>query len=258
MSALVTPLLTVDAIGVRVGGTMLLRNISFALRSGRILALLGANGAGKSTLVATLAGELPLTGGCIELHGRPLTAWSAAELAGRRALNASEPAVPFALSVADYVALGQPFDAPDAEAVAAALAECHAAEWRGRDYATLSLGEQMRVQLARSLYQLGRPLSSTEPQSRCLWLLDEPCAHLDMAQRHFVLTLIARIAREREWAVVFSTHDPMEAQLIADHALLLRKGEVLAFAEANEALTEANLSACYGRSVALRPAFVAV
>lgn len=258
MSALVTPLLTVDAIGVRVGGTMLLRNISFALRSGRILALLGANGAGKSTLVATLAGELPLTGGCIELHGRPLTAWSAAELAGRRALNASEPAVPFALSVADYVALGQPFDAPDVEAVAAALTECHAAEWRGRDYATLSLGEQMRVQLARSLYQLGRPLSSTEPQSRCLWLLDEPCAHLDMAQRHFVLTLIARIAREREWAVVFSTHDPMEAQLIADHALLLQKGEVLAFAEANEALTEANLSACYGRSVALRPAFVAV
>jgi iron complex transport system ATP-binding protein len=258
MSALVTPLLTVDAIGVRVGGTMLLRDISFALRSGRILALLGANGAGKSTLVATLAGELPLTGGCIELHGRPLTAWSAAELAGRRALNASEPAVPFALRVADYVALGQPFDAPDAEAVAAALTECHAAEWRGRDYATLSLGEQMRVQLARSLYQLGRPLSSTEPQSRCLWLLDEPCAHLDMAQRHFVLTLIARIAREREWAVVFSTHDPMEAQLIADHALLLQKGEVLAFAEANEALTEANLSACYGRSVALRPAFVAV
>ena len=258
MSALATPLLKVDAIGVRVGGTMLLQNISFALRSGRILALLGANGAGKSTLVATLAGELPLTGGCIELHGRPLTAWSAAELAGRRALNASEPAVPFALSVADYVALGQPFDAPDVEAVAAALTECHAAEWRGRDYATLSLGEQMRVQLARSLYQLGRPLSSTEPQSRCLWLLDEPCAHLDMAQRHFVLTLIARIAREREWAVVFSTHDPMEAQLIADHALLLQKGEVLAFAEANEALTEANLSACYGRSVALRPAFVAL
>ena len=258
MSALATPLLKVDAIGVRVGGTMLLQNISFALRSGRILALLGANGAGKSTLVATLAGELPLTGGCIELHGRPLTAWSAAELAGRRALNASEPAVPFALSVADYVALGQPFDAPDVEAVAAGLTECHAAEWRGRDYATLSLGEQMRVQLARSLYQLGRPLSSTEPQSRCLWLLDEPCAHLDMAQRHFVLTLIARIAREREWAVVFSSHDPMEAQLFADHALLLRKGEVLAFAEANEALTEANLSACYGRSVALRPAFVAV
>ena len=119
---------------------------------------------------------------------------------------------------------GTRFAALDAEAVAAALAECHAAEWRGRDYATLSLGEQMRVQLARSLYQLGRPLSSTEPQSPCLWLLDEPCAHLDMAQRHFVLTLIARIAREREWAVVFSTHDPMEAQLIADRVHLLLGG----------------------------------
>ena len=258
MSAWAIPLLTVDAISVRIGGTLLLRDVTFALDSGKVLALLGANGAGKSTLMAALAGELPLTSGRIEFDGLPLATWTAAALAGRRALNASEPPVPFALSVADYVALGQPFAALDAEAVAAALAECHAAEWRGRDYATLSLGEQMRVQLARSLYQLGRPLSSTEPQSPCLWLLDEPCAHLDMAQRHFVLTLIARIAREREWAVVFSTHDPMEAQLIADHALLLRKGEVLAFAEANEALTEANLSACYGHSIALRPAFVAV
>ncbi len=258
MSALATPLLKVDAIGVRVGGTMLLRNISFALRSGRNLALLGANGAGKSTLMAALAGELSLSGGRIELDGRALQAWPAAELAQRRALNASEPPVPFALSVADYVALGQPFAAPDAAAVARALTECHAAEWRERDFATLSLGEQMRVQLARSLYQLGPPDTTGERVSRCLWLLDEPCAHLDMAQQHFVLTLIASIAKQRQWAVVFSTHDPMEAQLIADHALLLRKGEVLAFAEANEALTEANLSACYGHSIALRPAFVAV
>ena len=258
MSALSKPLLNVDAISVRVGGATLLREISFALRTGEILALLGANGAGKSTLMAALAGEVPLSGGRIELDGRPLKAWSAAELAQRRALNASEPPMPFALSVADYVALGQPFAAPDAEAITAALNDCHAAEWRDRDYATLSLGEQMRVQLARSLYQLSPQLAAAEPSSRCLWLLDEPCAHLDIAQRHFVLTLIARIARQRQWAVMFSTHDPMEAQLIADHALLLRKGEVLACAAASEALTEANLSACYGHSVALRPAFIAV
>lgn len=258
MSASSKPLLNADAISVRVGGATLLREVSFALRSGEILALLGANGAGKSTLMAALAAELPLSAGRIELDGRPLQAWSAAELAQRRALNASEPPVPFALSVADYVALGQPFAAPDADAITAALSDCHAAEWRGRDYATLSLGEQMRVQLARSLYQLGPPDTTGERASRCLWLLDEPCAHLDMAQQHFVLTLIASIAKQRQWAVVFSTHDPMEAQLIADHALLLRKGEVLACAVASEALTEANLSACYGSRVALRPAFVAL
>lgn len=258
MSASAIPLLKVDAISVRVGDAMLLRDISFTLRSGEILALLGANGAGKSTLMAALAGELPLAAGRIELDGRPLQAWSAAELARRRALNASEPPVPFALSVADYVALGQPFAAPDADAIAAALNDCHAAEWRGRDYATLSLGEQMRVQLARTLYQLGPDQPAAQRTSPCLWLLDEPCAHLDLAQRHFVLTLITRIAKQRQWAVMFSTHDPTEAQLIADHALLLREGEELACAPAREALTETNLSACYGRSVALRSAFVAV
>ena len=49
--------------------------------------LVGMNGAGKSTLMAALAGELSLSGGRIELDGRALQAWPAAELAQRRALN---------------------------------------------------------------------------------------------------------------------------------------------------------------------------
>ncbi len=254
MTADRAPLLRVDAASARVAGKRLLHDISFALAAGEVLALLGANGAGKSTLMMMLAGELAPASGGIDLDGRPLAAWSAAGLAERRALNASEPPVPFALAVADYVALGRPFAAPNRDAIDHALAECHAGDWRQRDYATLSQGEQTRVQLARSLYQLGL----AEGRERCLWLLDEPCAHLDMAQRHFVLTLIARIARARRWAVVFSTHDPMEAQLIADRALLLRRGEALACAPVNVALTEEKLSACYDRNVALRSAFVAV
>lgn len=254
MSESGAPLLRVAGVSVRADHATLLHDIGFTLEGGEILALLGANGAGKSTLMAALAGELSLAAGRIEFDGRALSAWSAAALATRRALNASEPSVPFAMSVAEYVALGRPFAAPDDDAIGSALDECHAAAWRTRDYTTLSMGEQMRVQLARSLYQLG----SFARSPRCLWLLDEPCAHLDMAQRHFVLTLIARIAKAQQWAVVFSTHDPMEAQLIADRALLLRKGEALVCAQVGEALDEANLSACYGRSVAQRPAFVAV
>ena len=177
-SALVTPLLTVDAIGVRVGGTMPLRNISFTLSAADEFALLGANGAGKSTLVATLAGELPLTGGCIELDGRPLTAWSAAELAGRRALNASEPAVPFALSVADYVAPGQP--------LLRRTQRLSLPRWpnvmlpSGAGATSRRLSRRANARFCASLYQLGRPLSSTRNHSHAACgLLDEPCAHLD-------------------------------------------------------------------------------
>ncbi len=244
-------LLNVSKLGVSARGTLLLRDISFALDSGEILAVLGANGAGKSTLIAALSASVAPDAGQIMLDDVSLADWSLDGLAERRALNASEQAIPFAMSVEEYVALGRPFVPVDAGQVARALHEAHATQWAARDYATLSMGEQTRVQIARSLYQLGE-------MPRCLWLLDEPCAHLDMAQRQFVLTLIARIVKQRQWAVVFSTHDPAEAAQIADRALLMRGGQALAFATAQDALTAENLSACYGVNVQQRTVFSAV
>lgn len=248
-----TRLLNVSKLGVAKRGTPLLRDISFALDVGEILAVLGANGAGKSTLISALSADLAPDAGQIALDGISLADWSLTGLAERRALNASEPAIPFAMSVEECVALGRPFaqGAPgDREQIARALHEAHAAQWAARDYATLSMGEQTRVQIARSLYQLG-------DAPRCLWLLDEPCAHLDMAQRLFVLKLIARIAKARQWTVVFSTHDPAEAAQIADCALLMRAGEAITFAASRDALTAENLSACYGVNVQQRMVFSA-
>ena len=243
------PLLSVAALGVNVRDSRLLYDITFELRSSEIIALLGANGAGKSTLIAALAGEIGNHSGDITLDEKALADWSLESLATRRALNATEPAVPFALSVADYVALGRPFDAADAMAVNTALTETHATQWATRDIATLSSGEQMRVQLARSLYQLG-------DTPRCVWLLDEPCAHLDLAQKQFVLSLMARIAKQRQWGVIFSTHDPAEALQIADQALLLRAGGIVAIGAATDVINAENLSSCYGVTVSRSVAFV--
>lgn len=247
-------LLSVNGLGVAVpaarkGSSQLLNDITFELRSGEIIAILGANGAGKSTLISALSGEIANHAGTISFDGRPLTSWSLESLAARRALNATEPPVPFALSVTDYVALGRPFDPTDVNDVSAALAETHATQWETRDVATLSSGEQTRVQLARSLYQLA-------DVPGCIWLLDEPCAHLDLAQRQFVLTLIARIAKMRRWSVAFSTHDPAEALQIADQALLLREGRAVAFGAAAQVINPEQLSACYGVSVARGEGFV--
>ncbi len=242
-------LLSVVALGVDVRGSRLLHDITFELQAGEIIALLGANGAGKSTLIAALAGEIENHSGDVMLDEKVLADWSLESLAARRALNATEPAVPFALSVADYVALGRPFDAADASAVNVALTETHATQWATRDIATLSSGEQMRVQLARSLYQLG-------DTPRCVWLLDEPCAHLDLAQKQFVLSLIARIAKQRQWGIIFSTHDPAEALQIADQALLLRAGSAIAVGVASQVINGENLSACYGVSVTRSEGFV--
>jgi len=250
MSSVQTPLLRVENLGVVVHGKSLLRDVSFDVCPGEIVALLGANGAGKSTLIAAITGEISEHSGRIEFDGAPIASHSLESMAERRALNAAEPAVPFAMPVAEYVALGRPFDAPNAAAIHDALQTCHAAEWCERDFATLSSGEQTRVQLARSLYQLGDAPSA-------LWLLDEPCAHLDLAQRRFVRSLLASVAKSRGWSIVFSTHDPAEAVATSHKALLLRAGECVGYGATTETITEASLASCYGVPVTRASAFVA-
>jgi iron complex transport system ATP-binding protein len=239
-----TPLVGVERASVVRTGRALLNDISFNLHAGQVMALLGANGAGKSTLLSALAGEATLSSGEILLNGVSLNRFTPQALAEIRALNAVEPPLAFSLSVFEYVSLGQPFADVDCAAILEALERCHATQWMNRDAASLSLGELLRVQLARSLFQLSGA-------RQCLWLLDEPLAHLDLAQRQFALNLMRDIAKERQWAVVFSTHDPRDAIAIADYALMLKEARVFAQGATSDVLSEASVNVCFGLREAL-------
>jgi iron complex transport system ATP-binding protein len=236
-------LLSVDRACVTRGQRHVLRDISFALKAGQVMGLLGANGAGKSTLLSALAGEIALSGGSISVNGSSIDCLSAQALAEIRALNIVEPPLAFSLSVFEYVSLGQPFAEVDCAAILEALDRCHATQWMNRDAASLSSGELLRVQLARSIFQLGR-------SENCVWLLDEPLAHLDLAQRQFALQLLRDVASERRWSIVFSTHDPRDALQIADVVTMLKAGELLAHGAAEDALTAQNMAKCFGVQVA--------
>lgn len=236
-------LLSVEAASVNAGRAALLDAISIELNAGEVLAVLGANGAGKSTLLNALSGDQSLSAGRVLLRGVSLDRYSAQALADIRAVNAIEPPLAFALPVADAVALGRPFAPLDDAALNEALDACHAGAWRERDASTLSSGELLRVQLARSRYQLHGVRDG-------LWLLDEPLSHLDPAQRQFVLRLLRSSASELGWGVVFSTHDPRDAAAIADQVLLLGKGRALAYGAPDAVLSAQNLHACYDIEIA--------
>jgi iron complex transport system ATP-binding protein len=105
-----------------------------------------------------------------------------------------------------------------------------------RRFATLSEGERKRVQIARSLMP--------DPE---LLLLDEPAAGLDLGGREDLLRRIAALS----WdplapLMVMVTHHVEEVPPGFTHALLLRKGAVLAAGRVQDVFTERNLSKCFG------------
>jgi iron complex transport system ATP-binding protein len=242
-------------IGLAIGRKRLLDSVSLALAPGRVTILLGPNGAGKSTLIALLAAERRPTDGRLVIDGRPAEAWSVAALARRRAVLPQAATLAFGFTVAEVVTLGRlPFAgtadaADDAEAIAAARQRAAVAPLWPRAYATLSGGEQQRVQLARVLAQLWRPPAAAAPRTL---LLDEPTAALDLQHRAVVVTLLRELA-EAGIGVLAALHDLNLAAALADDVVLLRGGRVVAAGPREAVLAREPLGACFGVPIEILP-----
>lgn len=226
-------------------GRTLLEEVSLAVEAGEVLAVVGPNGAGKSTLLRALAGELRPTSGTAAFAGRPVRSWPPRALARQRAVVSQRVALAFPMTVAEVTALGRmpwhgtPEAARDAAAIAAAMARVGVAGFAGRAYATLSGGEQQRVQVARALAQL----DGAAPPAALL--LDEPTASLDVGHRAVLLKALRQLAAEGV-AVLVVLHDLNEAAFVADRVAVLDAGRCIALGPPSYALDPATLAAVYG------------
>jgi iron complex transport system ATP-binding protein len=196
---------------LRAGARRLIDGLDLVVGAGQRWAVLGPNGAGKSTLLSALAGVRRVDEGCIEIDGRPIDAWSIADLAERRALVTDRWRDPFSATVLDVVQTARyrlgPGDRDGARVALAALTEMDCAALAQRDVRWLSRGERQRVAVATAL-----------AQQVPLMLLDEPVAHQDPRHQHMVLR---RLGSHRERTFVASLHDVNAAAGFASHVLLL-------------------------------------
>lgn len=230
---------TARGIGLRVGGSWLLRDADLDLTAGTLLAVVGPNGAGKSTLLSLLAGDRAPTTGTVRVGGLDARRAHPVDLARRRAVLPQRPRLSFPFTVADIVAMGRaPWAATDAEAedeaaVAEALAATGMTEFAGRRYPTLSGGEQARASFARVLAQRTPVL-----------LLDEPTAALDLRHQERLMRT-ARDRADRGLAVLAVLHDLQLAAAYADEIAVLRDGRLVARGAPEHALTEPLLEDVY-------------
>lgn len=235
-------------ITINYGVCGVVRDVSFRLEKGKIIALLGANGAGKTTLLKSLNGSLPIAKGEILLDGKPVQNFSRREIAKKIAVIAQETETKFPVSVLDFVISGRFAHGAafgwetenDLRIAADCLTLCDLENYEARLMNRLSGGERQRAVLARALV--------TEAE---ILLLDEPTANLDLAHQALMFRLIKNRCVTNGAAAVLITHDLNLASEFADEILLLSDGEIWAKGKPDAVLTEENLSKVFNVKVLL-------
>jgi iron complex transport system ATP-binding protein len=248
-----TAALEVRQLQCQVGPTPLLSDIDLTLGPGEFLAVIGRNGAGKSTLLHHLTGELTSERGEVRVFGAPLASHPREELARRRAVVPQSTSLPFAYEALEVVMLGRiphqrhrPESREDVRIARDCLARVGLGGCEGRDYLTLSGGEQQRVHLARALAQLHGT------QGQRLLLLDEPTSSLDVAHQHRTLQLVKELTGEGVAALLI-LHDLNLVSQYADKVLVLAERRVLAFGTPHEVMTTEVLTRAFGYPMTALP-----
>ena len=228
----------------------ILDGVDLAVHPGEMVGLVGPNGGGKSTLINLLSRALMPQGGCIWLDDSPLGRLTPEQVARRVAVVPQVFEVPTGFTSFEIVMMGRtPYlgwlkseSAHDVEIVRTAMQSTSTWPLANRTLTSLSGGERQRVLFARALAQ--------EP---AVLLLDEPTAHLDVANQIEVMEIARRLKRERSLAVLGVFHDLNLAAQYCDRIVLLKDGRVYAAGAPAEVITADILRAVYGIEMCVFP-----
>ncbi len=238
-------ILSVHGVHFRYNSTDVLEDVSFELRPGSILGLLGTNGAGKSTLLKCLNRILRPHKGTVMLDDTEILRLTRNQIA-KRVGYVPQRYEQEALTVFDAVLLGRkPYlkwgpTKRDMRIVESVLQVMGLADHALRPVKTLSGGQAQKVILARAFAQ--------EPQ---VLLLDEPTSNLDVRNQLEVMDLVRGAVKQRSVCAVIAIHDLNLALRFADAALFLKDGKVHAL-QTTESVSADVIQSVYGITSAIQ------
>jgi energy-coupling factor transport system ATP-binding protein len=220
--------LEVEGVSFAADGDFILNNISFTLRQGECLAVVGANGAGKTTLLKNLNGLYRPSRGRVLVKGQDTSRLKVSQLARHVGIAFQNPNSQFfKMSVWDEIKVG------------AQVLGCYDEEWLkeltqlfrlepllDRSPYRLSGGEKKRVAFAAAL--------AAKPS---ILALDEPTAGQDGYFRRSLGDFMSKL-RSQGLAVLIITHDLTFAEQHAHHWLLMSKGQVVAMGPPRQVMAD--------------------
>lgn len=231
-------MLEVRNLNVYFGVIQAIKDISFDVNQGEVVALIGANGAGKTTTLHTVTGLLSAESGTISLDGKDITKTPAHKIVSMGMAHVPEGRRVFAsLSVYDNLKMGA-YTRKDKKEIQSSLEMVFSAfprleERRNQIAGTLSGGEQQMLAMGRALMSKPRIL-----------LMDEPSMGLSPLYVNEIFTIIEKIQSEGT-TVLLVEQNAKKALSIADRAYVLETGRIIMEGKASDLLEDERVRKAY-------------
>ena len=217
-------------------GKPLIEDIALHVQRGRIVTLIGPNGSGKSTILKTIIGQLSKVSGTVFLDGKAMEAHSRNEIARRMAILMTARMEPELMTCRDVVGTGRyPYTgklgiltSEDRAIVERSLVQVGGLDFADRPFANISDGQRQRILLARALCQ--------EPE---IIVLD------DIRYKLELLTVLKRMVRENDLAVLLSLHELELAERISDTVVCVAGDRIDRIGPPEEIFTRAYIAKLY-------------
>jgi branched-chain amino acid transport system ATP-binding protein len=234
----VAPLLEVEGLSKSFGGLQAVKELSFTVGEGEIVAVIGPNGAGKTTAFMLISGFLRPDAGQIRFRGRSIVGRTPHEVCALGLARTFQIVRPFPrLTVLHNVAVGALLRHPDlrtaAVRAAAVLEEVGLAAKRDLPASGLTLAERKRLELARAL--------ATEPT---LLLLDEVMAGLNASETEQFVDLI-RVINRRGVALLLIEHVMRAVMSLSQRIVVINYGERIAAGRPEEVAADPRVIEAY-------------
>lgn len=237
-------MIEISSLSFAYGKNEILRDISFDVRPGECVGILGNNGAGKSTLVTCLNRIRTPRTGSVLIDGQDVLAMSRLDTA-RRISYVAQSNEMSQITVFDAVLLGRkPYikwsvSQEDIDLCEEMIETVGMSAFKLRLVNELSGGELQKVMVARALVQQPR-----------LMILDEPTSNLDPRNQYEMMALVRALTKERHISTIIVMHDLSLALRYCDRFLFIKDGLVHRHGDAS-VVTGETIEAVYGIDAAV-------
>ena len=216
-----------------------IKNISFEIKKGEIVTLIGANGAGKTSTLHAVSGLLPLKSGEVSLNGVNITGMEAHKLVTKGMAHVPEGRRIFTeLTVLENLEMGA-YTRNDKDGIKDDLEKMFVlfprlAERKKQLAGTMSGGEQQRVAIARAL--MSKPT---------ILLMDEPSMGLAPLLVQEIFKIIERINKEEGVTILLVEQNAHMALSVANRAYVLETGEIIKEGAGKDLLDDPDIKKAY-------------